>query len=134
MAERVPARLSAAEGRRFAYTVGAAFVVLAGIVRWRGGSTAALVLAAIGAALLLAGTVVPAHLGPVQRAWMGLAHAISRVTTPVLLVVVYYVTVVPIGLLMRALGRNPLVHRAAGSGYWVERAAENRRSDLERQF
>jgi hypothetical protein len=48
--------------------------------------------------------------------------------------VVYYLTVLPIGLLMRAMGRNPLVRAERAGGFWVERPAEGRRSDLERQF
>ena len=39
----------------------------------------------------LAALVVPTHLGPVQRAWMGLAHAISKVTTPIFMGVVFFV-------------------------------------------
>lgn len=134
MAHRVPARLNAAEGRKFAFTVGAAFVVLAGLARWRGGSTVPLVLASIGGVLLLAGLVVPARLGPVHRAWMGMALAISRVTTPVLMTLVFAITIIPIGLIMRATGRNPLVRGTGTTGYWVERTADQRRSDLERQF
>jgi hypothetical protein len=126
--------LTAAAGRKFAFTVGIAFLVLAGIVRWRGGSTVPLVLGSLGAALLLAGLIVPARLGPVERAWMGLAHMISRVTTPILMGIVYYVTVLPIGLVMRATGRNPLVRAERAGGFWVERPADRRRSDLERQF
>ena len=36
-----------------------------------------------GAARASAALVVPTQLGPVERAWMGLAHAISKVTTPI---------------------------------------------------
>jgi hypothetical protein len=134
LAERIQARLSTAEGRKFAFTVGAAFLVLAGIIRWRGGSTVPVVFASLGAALLLAGLLVPAHLGPVQRAWMGLAHMISRVTTPILMGIVYYLTVLPIGLFMRAAGRNPLVRAERAGGFWVQRPADGRRGDLKRQF
>jgi hypothetical protein len=126
--------LSAAEGRRFAFTVGAAFLVLAGLLRWRGAETVPIVFAVLGGALLAAGLVVPSKLGPVQRGWMAMALAISRVTTPILMAVVYYLTVLPIGLFMRAVGRNPLVRAERAGGFWVERPAEGRRSDLERQF
>ncbi len=36
LAARVPARLSATEGRRFGLTVGIAFAVLGGVAWWRG--------------------------------------------------------------------------------------------------
>ncbi len=132
---RVPARLSSAEGRRFGLTLGAAFVVLGVVLSWRGRAGAALGTAVLGAALLLAGLVLPTRLGPVQRAWMGLAAALSRVTTPVFLGVVYFGAILPMGLLLRALGRNPLAHPGPQASRWIARPVEARsRRDMERQF
>ena len=133
MASRDSTRLTASEGRRFAFTVGTAFLILAGVLAWRGHSRVGLVAGTIGVALVLAGITVPRLLGPVQRAWMGLAHAISRVTTPLFLTLIYYGVILPIGFLRRAFGSNPLVRRA-GETYWIPRAPSSRRSDLKRQF
>ena len=57
MAERVPARLTAAQGRRFGLTVGLAFLVLAGIAWWRGHPTSVLVLGSLGTLLVLVSVV-----------------------------------------------------------------------------
>lgn len=129
----VPARLSPAEGRNFAFTVGAAFLGLAALFWWRGHPFPMRAAGAIGALLVLAGLVIPGWLGPVHRAWMGLAHAISKVTTPVFMGLLYFMVLTPAGILRRTLGRNPLV-RPAGPSYWIARDAAHRRSDLERQF
>ena len=44
---------------------------------------------------------------------MGLAHAISKVTTPIFMGVVYFVVITPIGFIRRrAFGSNPLSPRA----------------------
>ncbi len=134
MARAVPARLTAAAGRRFAFTVGTAMLVLAGIVAWRGARPVAWTLGGIGGALLAAGLVAPTRLGPVERAWYAFAAAISKVTTPIIMGVLYFVIITPFGLVMRALGRNPLVRSQPGGSAWVRRAAGERRSDLERQF
>ena len=132
---RVPARLSAAAGRRFGFTVGLAFLALSAVLLWRGRSRTATVLGALGSLLLLGALLVPTRLGPVERAWMGLAHAISRVTTPIMMSVVYFVVMTPIGLLMRMLGRTPLRRPAASGSYWITRdPAIGGRGDLERQF
>jgi hypothetical protein len=120
--ERVPARLSAQEGRKFGLTVGIAFLVLAALSRWRGHELVPYVLGGVGLALASAAVLVPAHLGPVQRAWMGLARAISRVTTPIFMGIVFFVIITPVGLLMRVLGRNPIRHKPVNHSYWMPRA------------
>ena len=134
MAERVPARLTAAQGRRFGLTVGGAFLVIAAIAWWRGHPTATTIVGALGGALALAGLVIPTHLGPVERAWMRLAHAISKVTTPLVMGIMYLLVLTPTGLLRRAFGGNPLVHREADAGFWRTRPEGRRAGDLTRQF
>lgn len=126
------AGLTVAQGRKFGLTVGGAFLALSGILAWRGHATASVVTGSLGAVLAMAGLVVPRRLGPVERAWMGLAHAISKVTTPVLMTLIYYVVLTPAGWLVRAFGHRPLRREAEGGSYWVERDSPG--GDLERQF
>lgn len=128
------ARLTPAEGRKFAVTVGIAFLVLAGISFWRGHRIPVIVLGALGAVLLLAGLVVPGQLGPVYRAWMGLALAISKVTTPIFMSLVYFLVLTPTGVVMRRVGHRALQHAADGGSYWQRRPQGERASDLTRQF
>ncbi len=132
MAQGSPARLTAPEGRKFAFTLAAAFGVLAALLWWRERATASTVLGTVAALFALAGLVLPGRLGPVYRAWMGFAHALSRVTTPIFMAVVYFVVITPIALLRRAFGGNPLRAHQGESG-WVDRDREPR-GDLTRQF
>ncbi len=126
--------MTAAEGRKFGLTVGLAFLGLAAlVVFWRHREAVGAVLALVGGALVLGALLVPARLGPVQRAWMGLARGISRVTTPVFMGVVFFVVVTPIGLVLRLVGRRPLVHRETKASFWLPPASGGR-SDLQRQF
>jgi len=130
----VSARLTPAQGRRFGLTLGAAFVALGGVLVWRGRAAAPVALV-LGLALLAAGLVVPARLGPLQHAWMALGAALSRITTPIFLGVVYFAVIMPIGLLLRARGRNPLTVHRSGATCWVPRTVDARsRRDMERQF
>lgn len=135
MATGIRARLTPVEGRRFGLTVGGAFLILAGVMwlyeRW----LAAAVLASLGSILAVAGLILPTHLGPVEHAWMALAHAISRVTTPAVMAVMYFVVLTPLGVLRRMAARNPLVHDRTAGGFWKERPPGARRSaSMERQF
>jgi hypothetical protein len=135
MAAGNPARLTTAKGRSFGLTVGGAFLAIAAFVWWRGHLKTAAVLGGLGFVLALAGLALPTRLGPIERAWMGLAHAISKVTTPIVMGIMYFLVIVPTALLRRALGGNPLEHREAGGSYWKPRPEGARRSgSMKRQF
>jgi hypothetical protein len=134
LAKPVPARLSTAELRKFGLLVGTAFFVLGVIVRWKDHWNAAVVLWSISGALVVPGLLFPALLGPVYRAWMGLALLLSRVTTPIVMAALYFLVMTPLGWLLRIAGHRPLEHGRRGTEAWVSRPAEQRRSDMERQF
>jgi hypothetical protein len=124
---------TAKDGRRFAFPVGTAFLVLSGILFWREKETAFQVTAALGGLLYVAGAIIPGLLGPVYRAWMGMALLISKVTTPIFMGVVYFVVLTPTGLIMRLLGRRPINHQVKDNGYWHVTAGRTP-TDLRRQF
>lgn len=66
---------------------------------------------------LVAGTlatwalVAPASLRPVHHYWMRLALALSRVTTPLILGVVFFLVILPVALVMKLIGRDPMARR-----------------------
>lgn len=125
MAQQVPARLSTKERLRFGLGVGSVFLVLAVISRWRGHAVAPLLLATIGAVLVLAAITLPALLDPMYRAWMGLARAISKVTTPIVMGLIYFVVLTPIGLARRLFGGNPLEAKSNDGSYWVKHSSSS---------
>jgi len=133
LAVGVPTRLTTREGRKFAFTVGIAFLVLAAISAWRGHHLPPRILGALGGVLLLAGVLIPGRLSRVHHWWMALANAISKVTAPIVVGGAYFVVLSPIGALMRLFGRNPLRHRERNGGYWMP-ASSDGRSNLETQF
>jgi saxitoxin biosynthesis operon SxtJ-like protein len=131
---RVPARLSLREGRRFGLLVGGVFLLLGTLSYWRGHAIAPAVLWTLGGTLVVAGVLVPGHLGPVYRAWMSLAVLLSKITTPIIMGLIYYGLFTPMGLVRRALGRNALI-RPRGDSFWISRdPGSTRHSDLRRQF
>jgi hypothetical protein len=115
--------------------VGVAFLVLTAVLVWRDHRTAYLATGGIGGVLVLGGLIAPTALLPVEKAWMAMAHAISKVTTPIVLGIVYFLVVAPIGVIMRALGKNPLVHGQREGGFWIVRADDRAgRGGMEKQF
>jgi hypothetical protein len=133
MAPPIHTRLSPGEGRRFGLTVGGAFFALTMLTWWNGRAMLAGVLAIVATCLVVAGIAVPTRLGPVERAWMTFGRAISFFTTPIVMGVLYFVIITPVGLLRRAVAPNPIVHRESASGFW-KRRAKGRSSSMERQF
>ena len=130
MAAGVPARLTPRpRAAASAFTVGGAFLVFAAIAWWRGTpDIAAGPRHARRSARRSPAWSFPTYLGPVERAWMGLAHTISKVTTPIVMGVMYLVVLTPVGLLCRTLGGNPLEHRAGKRG--VLASASRRRAPV----
>ena len=126
---------SRSEGRKFGLQVGAALLVIAGVLWWRERVPPAMVLASMGGLLLVAGVTIPRKLGPIFRGWMRFAHVISKVTTPVFMGITYLVVFAPIGLAMRLFGRNPMRHAAKNGSFWVSRAdGATRRGEMTNQF
>ena len=125
------ARLRVTE-RRFAFTLGAALLALAAVSFWRDHVWAPRLLIAAAVLLVIAAVLVPASIGPVRRGWLAFGAVLSRVTTPVLMSIVYFVVLTPTGIIRRTFGRSPLRPRARGESAWAPRARP--RSDLTRQF
>jgi hypothetical protein len=127
----------AKEGRRFAFTIAAAFAVIAALTLWRNRDLLAAVTGAIAAALFVAGLTAPARLGPIERGWMRFAGLISRVTTPLFMGIVYFLVLTPAGVIRRKVSRDPLDRPLDNGSYWVKRATRDReasRRRMERQF
>lgn len=90
-----------------------------------------------GALFLLAAIFLPRLLRPLNSAWQAFGRLLHRLISPVILGMLFYVTVVPTGLVMRALGKDPLRLRfdPAARTYWIERrppgpAAESLRNQF----
>jgi cell division protein FtsW (lipid II flippase) len=134
MSEKSPA---AQKGRQFAITVAIGFGVLALVALWRDRQLPMWIFASVAVLLVLAGLAIPHKLSGLERAWMKLAHAISKITTPIFMSIIYFVVLTPAGVIRRMSGGNPLVHRAIEGSYWIGRRAQEKekaRRQMERQF
>jgi saxitoxin biosynthesis operon SxtJ-like protein len=130
-------KVEASSDRAFGLVMAAFFVVvaLAPLLhsprepRWW-----ALVVAAVFAVLAVSWT---APLGPLNRLWVKLGLALSRIVTPIVLGLVFYVTIAPIGFLLRAVRKDLLRLRPDpdARSYWIERQPSGRPSQsMKQQF
>jgi hypothetical protein len=124
------------ELRKFGVTVGIALAVFGGIFLWRGKDFYPYVFY-IAAGFLFFGLVLPVVLWPIQKAWMTLALLLGWLMTRVILTVLFYVIVTPIGLLARLFGKDFLDRKFSGQSesYWIPKDLDEKaEKDYESQF
>ncbi len=94
--------------RQFGLLVGGIFGLM-GLwpLVWRHHSPRAWALA-LAVALVVPALVAPRILRPAHRAWMKLAEALAWINTRILLGLLFFVMITPIGSLMRLLKRDPM--------------------------
>ena len=106
--------------REFGLIVGAVFALLGLWWIYRGKFiNAAYVVTILGAALILFGIVVPRVLILPRKGWMKVAEALAYVSSRIILALVFFLVLTPIGLVKRAMGWDPLDRRAKpGDSFW----------------
>ena len=122
--------------RKFGIAMGSAFAAISVLIFIRQ-KQAPLVTAGISAAFFVFSALLPAILKPVYIFWLKLAFVLGWINTRIILSLVFYGMVTPIGLLLRLCGIDLLDRRLDKDrqSYWKEkeRNAENP-LDYERQF
>jgi hypothetical protein len=121
--------------RSFGLVFGGVFAVIAlwpllhgGAVRWW-----ALIVCA---ALVIAAVATPRILAPLNLVWFRFGELLHQITTPVLLGAMFFLSVTPIAMLMRAFGKDVLSLRRDPdrASYWIERAPGPAAESMRNQF
>ncbi len=114
--------VKAGSDRSFGFVFAGFFAIVSALSIWRGhhGWHWGLPLAAL---FLVVALTKPSLLGPLNRLWLKLGLLIYKIVNPIVLGLLFYVTITPIGLLMRAFGKDFLRLRRDGSApsYWIAR-------------
>ena len=99
------------------------FGILSALSIWREGAAWHWMLPVAVAFLVIAYTV-PHILAPLNKLWMKFGLLLYKVMNPIVLGLLFFVTIMPIGLVMRAFGKDFLrlrLDRNAKS-YWIDRS------------
>jgi hypothetical protein len=111
--------------RGFGLTVGGILLLIAAVRVWlhEGYGAIELALGAVGLCLVVLALVRAQSLAGLNRGWTKLGLLMFKVVNPVVLGLIYLTTIVPIGLIMRACGHDPLRLKRdpQASTYWVQR-------------
>jgi hypothetical protein len=122
--------------RNFGLVVGGVLLLLGVLLLWRGKGSYPVFLAC-GTVLLLAGVLAPSLLKPIQRPWMILATGLGWLSTRIILSVLFYAILTPIGFFSRLWGKRFLSLRPDTSlkSYWNYREQRKPKpEEYERQF
>jgi Saxitoxin biosynthesis operon protein SxtJ len=103
------------ELRQFGLLVGAVFTVIGLWPLVFRGEPLRLWAIGVGVLLIACGGVLPSLLAPVHRGWMWVGHILGWINTRILLGIVFYALVTPIGLVLRLMGKDTMRQTVAES-------------------
>lgn len=92
-------------------------------------------LLATGVLLILCAVIVPQVLNPLRLLWDRTGHVLGIINTTIILFLLYFLIITPIGLIMRLLGKNNLDLKlnSGVSTYWKQ-VKQTEQSSMKQQF
>jgi len=124
------------ELRTFAITLFIALSILGGLLFWRRGNVA-LIPIGLGVVLLITGLFQPRLLRIIHRGWMALALVLGFITSYLLLAILFYLVLTPIGLTLRLLRKDSLQEKLDPQAitYWKKREKKSfSKTNYEKMF
>ncbi len=120
--------------RKFGLTLGIILALIA-ILKLIERSDWGIIWGVLAIALIGSGLLRPALLSAPNALWLKLGLLLHRIVNPIIMAVLFFGTILPIGLLMRAFGKDPLRLRLdkAADSYWLPRSDERPQSEAMRQ-
>jgi saxitoxin biosynthesis operon SxtJ-like protein len=101
-------RFQVKELRQFGLMVGGVFSVIGLWPMFLRGEPLRLWAVVLGSLLILSGSLVPTWLAPVHRGWMWVGHVLGWINTRIILGVIFYGLITPIGIAFRMLGKDTM--------------------------
>lgn len=114
--------IESGSNRAFGLVMAAACSIISGIGLWAGTSHWPFWLAAA-IAFAITAWLWPAVLAPLNRFWFRLGRLLHRIVNPLVMGLLFFVVITPVGLLMRLCGKRPLAleFERESTSYWLSR-------------
>lgn len=122
--------------RKFGLTIGIILILIAALLFWKKNPYFFYIFP-VGLFLVLAGLLTPSLLRPLNKGWMIFSVLLGWVMTRVILSVLYYIILTPIGFIAKISGKHFLdlkIDKARGSYWEIRKKADIKPADYERQF
>jgi hypothetical protein len=121
--------------KSFGVSVGLVLCVIGALLAWRGRVGRAEIVGGVGAMLLVLGLVYAPALKYPSAVWWRFAKALGYVNARVLLTVLFSIVLVPLSLVWRLIGKDPLARRRDRFPGWSAYPARYRdRKHYDRMF
>lgn len=116
-------KLAPGSPRQFGVVMAVFFAVLASIALWRGALGWLGIWTALTAGFGIAALAAPRALEPLNRLWFRFGLLLHRIVNPLVMGLMFFAVITPIGLLMRALGKRPIpvAPDRTATSYWIAR-------------
>jgi Saxitoxin biosynthesis operon protein SxtJ len=124
-----------ASNRKFGLTIGCVLALIGAIKLVPPHSLEAWPWLLAAAPFILLAVFAPPLLRPLAKIWMRLGLLLHRITTPIILRLLYWGAIAPTGLAVRLSGRDPLrlQRDPTASTYWIPRDP-SRATPLDKQY
>lgn len=121
--------------KEFGLIVGGVFVLLGSWWIYRAKFlNAAYVLICLGFVLILFGVLAPRLLVVPRKLWMKLAEGMSYISSRIILAIVFFLVLTPIGLIKRAMGWDPLQRRSGSRDSFWQPYPKRQRDHFEKMY
>lgn len=109
--------------RSFGFVFAGVFTIITLVKLWRGWSDWGYLWLGLAVAFAVAATAAPSVLAPLNRVWLKIGLALHKVMTPLIMGLLFFLVVTPIGLIMRATGKDILRLKRSPEekSYWIDR-------------
>ncbi|PCK08158.1 MAG: hypothetical protein COA42_10575 [Alteromonadaceae bacterium] len=121
--------------RSFGWVFAAVFAIIAGLAYYKSGK---ILYWSVGVAVVLGviTLIKPSLFKPFNFVWFKFGMLLGHIIAPLVMMLIFFLVVTPIGLLMRLFGKDPLrlKRKADQNTYWITRPPESSDSSMKNQF
>ena len=109
--------------RSFGFVFAGVFTIITLVKLWRGWTDWGYLWLGLAVVFGVAALAAPSILAPLNRIWLKIGLALHKVMTPLIMGLLFFLVVTPIGLFMRATGKDLLRLKRSpeDKSYWIDR-------------
>ena len=121
--------------RKFGVMVGGIFLLIGFWIYYPSQNFVGLIFLFIGTLLLVSGLIFTTTLSLVYKVWMGLAFTLGWLMSRILLTILFYFVITPIGLLAKLVGKDflDINYKLKRKSYWIIRP-DNKKADYTKMY